>query len=142
MSVRFAVKDVRASGRTARGVRGIRLGDGDSVISALTVTGVLVSGLVLTLSENGFGKKTKVDAFKVQKRGGVGIKAAAITAKTGRLVGAHILGDEESEIITMSKNGQMVRVGTNEISQLGRQTQGVSVMKLKGGDILTASTHM
>ena len=142
-AIRFAAKDVRPSGRTARGVRGIRLGKDDAVIGALVVEEHLrTTARLLTLSEKGYGKQTGISAFKVQKRGGAGVKAASVTARTGRLVGAHILSDTESEIITMSKNGQMVRMGVAEISQLGRQTQGVSVMKLKGDDILTASTHM
>ena len=142
-SIRFAIKDVRAMGRSARGVRGVRVGKGDSVVGALVVTEELASkGSFLTLTEKGFGKKTKVSAFKIQKRGGIGIKVAAVTTKTGKIVGVHVVDDEGGEIITMSKKGQMVRVGIDEISVLGRQTQGVSVMKLKGGDILTASTFV
>ena len=142
-AIRFMAGEVRASGRSARGVRGIRLGESDIVISALTIKeDHKASGKILTLSEKGYGKQTKVSAFKVQKRGGSGVKAADVTKKTGKLVGAHIFVEKEDEIITMSKVGQMVRVGVNEIPQRGRQTQGVRVMKLKGDDILTASTHM
>ncbi len=142
-AIKFVAGDVRASGRSARGVRGIRLGKDDAVIGGLVITEAMKgTGLLLTLSEKGLGKQTKLSAFKVQKRGGSGVKAAMLTAKTGRLVGAHILTGEEGEIITMSKKGQMVRMGINDIPKRGRQTQGVFVMKLKGGDILTASTHM
>ena len=142
-AIRFAVKEVRTSGRSARGVRGIRLGTGDMVISALSIRAdTHKKSRLLTLSEKGFGKQTKVDSFKIQKRGGSGVKAAELTTKTGNLIGAHIFFNNEKEIITMSKKGQMVRMAVNEIPQRGRQTQGVSVMKLKGGDILTASIHM
>ena len=143
-SIRFTVKEVRAMGRSARGVRGMRLVGDDEVISALVIAGgTKADGILLTLSERGFGKQTKVSMFKVQKRGGSGIKAAATTPKTGMIIGAHMLGsDDDGEIITMSKKGQMVRMRVNEISLIGRQAQGVSVMKLKGDDILTASTYM
>ena len=142
-SIRFAVKDVRASGRSARGVRGIRLAKGDEVIRAMGIPKAEEKhARVLTLSEKGYGKQTLASSFNVQGRGGSGVKAAAVTQKTGSLIGAHILTEDDEEIITMSKKGQMVRVGTTEIPKLGRQTQGVSVMKLKGGDILTASTHL
>ena len=96
---------------------------------------------LLTISEKGYGKQTKVGAFKLQKRGGSGLKAAEITVKTGALVGLHILPEKsEDELITMSKKGQMVRMRADEIPERGRQTQGVRVMRLKDGDILTAST--
>ena len=140
-AIRFSAGEVRASGRAAKGVRGIRLADGDAVISALVVrSGDRRTAHLLTLSEKGFGKQTKVSSFKTQKRGGGGIKAAEVTGKTGSLIGAHILTEEVVELITMSKVGQMVRVEVKEIPSRSRQTQGVRVMRLKGGDILTAST--
>lgn len=140
-SVRFSAGEVRASGRSAKGVRGIKLANGDSVVGALVIRSEeKKNGYLLTLSGLGFGKRTKLSSFKVQKRGGSGVKAAAVTDKTGSLVGAHVLTETEAELITMSKKGQMVRMQVAEIPARGRQTQGVSVMKLKGGDILTAST--
>ena len=140
-AIRFAAKEVRASGRSAKGVRGIRLSEEDGVIGSLVVRPEIAKGSLLTISEKGYGKQTKVSAFKIQKRGGSGLKAAEVTAKTGMLVGAHILPEGSiDEFITMSKNGQMVRMGADEIPERGRQTQGVRVMRLKGGDILTAST--
>ena len=141
-AIRFAAKEVRASGRSAKGVRGIRLLKEDSVIGALVVQGeTKATSCLLTISEKGYGKQTKVSAFKIQKRGGTGLKAAEVTNKTREIVGAHILlKDAGDELITMSKKGQMVRMGTNEIPERGRQTQGVRVMRLKGDDILTAST--
>ena len=142
-AIRFTTKEVRASGRSSRGVRGIRLASGDSVIGALVISdSAKKEGKLLTLSGKGYGKQTKINTFKAQKRGGSGLKAALLTERTGKLVGAHICTDGEGEIITMSRKGQMVRVGIDEIPQRGRSTQGVSVMKLKGGDTLTASTHM
>lgn len=141
-AIRFTAKEVRASGRSAKGVRGIRLGKEDSVIGALVIQeDTKATGRLLTIAEKGYGKQTKVSLFKIQKRGGGGIKAAEVTAKTGKIVGIHALFEKaEDELITMSKKGQMVRMATNEIPERGRQTQGVRVMKLKGDDILTAST--
>ena len=141
-AIRFAAKEVRTSGRSAKGVRGIRLSREDEVIGALVIeTETKMHSNLLTISEKGYGKQTKAKSFKIQKRGGSGIKAAEVTTKTGKIVGIHILLDKaEDELITMSKKGQMVRMAIHEIPERGRQTQGVRVMKLKGGDILTAST--
>ena len=142
-AIRFTAKEVRASGRSAKGVRGIRLAKEDSVIGALVIPeSAKAKSRLLTIAEKGYGKQTKVSLFKIQKRGGGGIKAAEVTTKTGKVVGIHILLEESSddELITMSKKGQMVRMATDEIPERGRQTQGVRVMKLKGDDILTAST--
>ena len=139
-AIRFHTKDTRNMGRTASGVRGIRLGKDDFVIAGLPITNS--TGKLLTLSEKGYGKQTKLSLFKVQKRGGTGLKAAQITEKTKDLLGAHIIYNDEDEILTMSKKGLMVRTDVKGISEQGRQTQGVSVMKVKGDDILTSSTHM
>ena len=142
-AIRFNAREVRASGRTAKGVRGIRIAEGDTVVGALVIRpDIRAGGRLLTLSARGYGKQTKVSSFKVQKRGGGGVKAAEVTEKTGTLVGAHLVAEAETELITMSKKGQMVRVGVDEIPQLGRQTQGVRVMKLKAGDAIAASTNM
>ena len=140
-AIRFTAKEVRASGRSAKGVRGVRLSEKDSVIGAQVIQGGAGGSMLLTISEKGYGKQTKVSAFKIQKRGGGGLKAAEVTGKTGELVGTHVLlKDADDELITMSKKGQMVRMSTREIPERGRQTQGVRVMRLKGDDILTAST--
>ena len=141
-AIRFTAKEVRASGRSAKGVRGIRLGKEDSVIGALVIQAdAKAKSRLLTIAEKGYGKQTKVSLFKIQKRGGGGIKAAEVTTKTGKVVGIHILLEKsDDELITMSKKGQIVRMATSEIPERGRQTQGVRVMKLKGDDILTAST--
>ena len=142
-AIRFNAREVRASGRSAKGVRGIRITSGDTVIGALVISSKMkAKGYLLTLSGAGYGKQTKIGSFKVQKRGGSGIKAAEVTKKTGNLIGVHMVLAAGAEIITMSKKGQMVRVGVNEIPQRGRQTQGVRVMRLKGGDVIAASTHM
>lgn len=141
--IRFESKSIRASGRTAKGVRGIRLAKDDYVVGVLVIRDDLKKiAKLLTITEKGMGKQTEITAFPIRGRGGSGIKVASINDKTGRLVGVHLIYEEDGEIITMSKKGQMVRMSTKEIPVRGRGTQGVSVMKLKGGDVLTSSTHM
>jgi DNA gyrase subunit A len=133
-SIRFKESDVREMGRTAGGVSGIRLGKGDQVIGVDVVKKDNKSGAFLTMSANGFGKKTDLKEYKVQKRGGSGVKTAKVTSKTGKLIVAKVLGGEEVELIAMSKKGQVIRTPLKDISSLGRQTQGVTVMRLRAGD--------
>ena len=89
---------------------------------------------LLVISANGYGKATLASHFTAHKRGGVGIKVAAVTAKTGRIVAVHTLDPEAKEVIMMSENGQAIRVAVKEIPTLGRATQGVRIMKLAEGD--------
>lgn len=132
-SIRFKESDVREMGRTAGGVSGIRLGKGDEVISVDVVKKDQKDGTFLTMSGNGFGKKTDLKEYKTQRRGGSGIKTAKITGKTGKLIVAKVITDEE-ELIAMSKKGQVIRTALKDIPKLGRQTQGVTVMRLRSGD--------
>jgi DNA gyrase subunit A len=133
-SIRFKESDVREMGRTAGGVRGIKIGKGDEVIGARIIKGTNKVGFFLTMSANGFGKKTSLKEYKVQKRGGTGIKTAKITSKTGKLIVARVLTGEEEELIAMSKKGQVIRTVLKDIPSLGRQTQGVTIMRLRSGD--------
>jgi len=133
-SIRFKESDVREMGRTAGGVSGIRLGKSDEVIGVDVIKKGSEKGAFLTMSANGFGKKTDLKEYKVQKRGGSGVKTAKVTSKTGKLIVAKVLGGEEVELIAMSKKGQVIRTPLKDISSLGRQTQGVTVMRLRGGD--------
>ena len=133
-SIRFKESDVREMGRTAGGVSGIRLGKGDEVIGVDVVRKTEEKGAFLTMSANGFGKKTALSEYKVQKRGGSGVKTAKITGKTGKLIVAKVLSGVEQELIAMSKKGQVIRTALKDISSLGRQTQGVTVMRLRAGD--------
>jgi DNA gyrase subunit A len=96
---------------------------------------------VLVMSANGLGKKTKLGEYKVQNRGGSGIKTAKVTAKTGNLIIAKVITDEE-ELIVMSKKGQVIRTALSSVPSLGRQTQGVSIMKLRPGDGVASVTMM
>jgi DNA gyrase subunit A len=133
-SIRFKESDVREMGRTAGGVSGIRLGKNDQVIGVDVVKKEQKSGAFLTMSANGFGKKTDLKEYKVQKRGGSGVKTAKVTPKTGKLIVAKVLSGDEIELIAMSKKGQVIRTALKDISSLGRQTQGVTVMRLRAGD--------
>lgn len=138
-AIRFKSTDVRAMGRTAAGVKGIALKKSDYVVGI----GVIRKGEttdVLTLSENGYGKRTNVSEYKVQNRGGSGIKTAQLTGKTGLLVGSRILSEEQSEVIVISKKGQVIRTELGTIAELGRATQGVRVMKLRAGDAIASLT--
>ncbi|MFA6324940.1 MAG: DNA gyrase subunit A [Candidatus Paceibacterota bacterium] len=143
-SIRFKESDIREMGRTAGGVRGINLRKGDEVIGVdvikkdhkdgLPLHGEATGGAFLTMSANGFGKKTSLKEYKVQKRGGSGIKTAKITTKTGKLIVAKVVTGEEEELIAMSKKGQVIRTALKDVSSLGRQTQGVTIMRLRSGD--------
>jgi DNA gyrase subunit A len=133
-SIRFKESDVREMGRTAGGVSGIRLAKNDEVIGVDVIKKISEKGAFLTMSANGFGKKTDLKEYKVQKRGGSGVKTAKVTPKTGKLIVAKVLTGEEIELIAMSKKGQVIRTPLKDISSLGRQTQGVTVMRLRTGD--------
>jgi DNA gyrase subunit A len=133
-SIRFKESDIRQMGRTAAGVRGFNLKKGDIVVSAGVVTKEIADARLFTFSSKGYGKQTALKEYKVQKRGGSGIKTASITAKNGELVAGKVITDEFEEVVAISKNGQVIRVALDEIPKLGRQTQGVRVMKLREGD--------
>lgn len=132
-AIRFKESDIREMGRSAAGVRAMKLKKNDLVIGAETIKKEDKSGEYLVLSEKGYGKKTKLEEYKVQKRGGSGIKAMNVTTKTGSLVAVKVITDQE-EIFAISKMGQVIRTGLKEISSLGRSTQGVRIMKLREGD--------
>ena len=139
-SIRFKESDIREMGRTAGGVRGVKLGKADEVIAVDVIKKDKKEGFFLTMSANGFGKKTSLKEYKVQKRGGSGIKTAKVTPKTGKLIVAKVLTGEEEELIAMSKKGQVIRTSLKDISSLGRQTQGVTIMRLRAGDGIASLT--
>ncbi len=140
-AIRFKENDIREMGRTAGGVRGIKLAKNDEVISVDVIKKELGdSGFFLVMSANGLGKKTSLKEYKVQKRGGSGIKTAKITPKTGKLIVAQVVGEEHEELIAMSKKGQVIRTALKDIPSLGRQTQGVTIMRLKAGDGIASLT--
>jgi len=141
-SVRFAESDIRAMGRGAGGVRGMKLGAGDTIVGADVIQKGQKNLEVLVVSRNGYGKTTSVDEYKVQKRGGSGIKTINTTPKTGPLIAARVISKEEGvgedEIVVVSKKGQVIRTALKEIPSLSRSTQGVRVMKLREGDAIAS----
>ncbi len=139
-SVRFKGSDVREMGRSAGGVRGMKLGKGDIIVGVGIIKKDIKDATLLVMTENGFGKRTKIEEYKTQKRGGSGIKTAKVTAKTGDIVIASLITPEVSEIIAISKKGQVIKTDIDSISILGRQTQGVKIMKPRAGDSLASLT--
>jgi len=140
-AIHFKETDVRGMGRTAAGVRGINLKKNDAVVGMDVVLKNQKGNQLLILTENGFGKRTDMKAYKIQRRGGSGIKTAKVTPKTGKLVCAHVvnLDNLEADLIASSANGQIIRVPLKSISALGRATQGVRVMRLNGDDKIAAT---
>jgi DNA gyrase subunit A len=143
-SIRFKESDVREMGRTAAGVTAMKLGKGDHIVSADVLSKNDKDAEVLVVMENGFGKTTPAKEYKVQKRGGSGIKTAKITSKTGEVIGGAIVtkdGREEGELVIMSKKGQVIKLPLKDVPCLGRQTQGVKVMKLRAGDSIASMVY-
>ena len=137
-SIRFKESAIREMGRSAGGVRGIKLDKGDTVVGAHVIKQEWKSSHLLVISANGYGKRTDLSEYKVQGRGGSGILTSKVTAKTGQVIASQVVTDEESEVIAISKKSQVVRVDLKEIPVLGRQTQGVRIMKLREGDSLAS----
>ena len=133
-AVRFDEASVRPMGRTATGVRGIRLAEGDTVCSLVVVDG---EGDILTASERGYGKRTPLEEYPKKGRGTQGVIALQTTARNGKLVGAIQLSDHH-EVLLISDGGTLVRTRASEISQVGRNTQGVTLIRLGEGETLQA----
>ena len=137
-AIRFNEQDARSMGRSARGVRGIRLRPGDKVVGVDVVDPSNDKAKLLIMGEKGYGKITKASNFPVHKRGGIGIKAAVVTAKTGNIMTVRSLDNDTKEIIVISAGGQTIRLAISDISVLGRATQGVRIMSLGAGDLVAS----
>ncbi len=135
-AIRFNEKDARPMGRSARGVRGVRLRPNDCVVGMDVVTSD--GQTLLVISEKGFGKRTKAANFPIHKRGGVGIKAAVVTAKTGPIISVQTIDPGMTDAILVSQNGQTIRLSLKDIKLLGRTTQGVTIMRLDGNDAVSS----
>lgn len=135
-SIRFEESEIRQMGRNAAGVRGVKLGKkDDSVVSMAIITKDMKDSELLVISDNGYGKCTPLDEYKTQGRGGSGIKAMKVTDKTGDVVGARVVSrSEHTEVIAMSLKSQVIRLNLSDVPTLGRDTQGVRIMKLYEGD--------
>jgi DNA gyrase subunit A len=139
-SIRFAESDVREMGRTAGGVIGMKLEKGDYLINADVIHKDMKNPEFLVMSENGYGKKTPLDEYKTQKRGGSGIKTMNLTDKTGKLVIGRVVTDDMHELIAMSKKSQVIKTELSSVSSLSRSTQGVRILKPREGDTLASLT--
>lgn len=125
-AITFPETEVRAMGRAAVGVRGIRLADGDYVIGAARAR---KGAKVLSITENGFGKRTSVEEFTVHHRGGSGINLHNLTEKTGLIAGIAVV-DEDNDIMIITDDGVIIRTPVSQISEYGRSSQGVIVMRM------------
>ncbi len=130
MAIHFREGDVRAMGRTAHGVRGISLREGDAVVAMEVVH---PGGTILTVTEHGYGKRTQVEEYRVQSRGGVGIINIATTDRNGQVVGMVCVQDED-EILLITQQGKILRMVTRDIRTIGRATQGVRLIEMEGDD--------
>jgi DNA gyrase subunit A len=141
-AIRFKESDVREMGRTAAGVAGMKLGKGDVIVSADVIKKESAKkSEILVVTEHGYGKTTPVKEYKTQNRGGSGIKTAKVTDKTGAIVGAIVLHEDEraeGELVIMSKKGQVIKLPLKDVPTLGRDTQGVRVMKMREGDSIAS----
>jgi DNA gyrase subunit A len=140
-AIRFKESDVREMGRTAAGVTAMKLGKNDVVVSADVIKKGDKNNEILIVTEHGYGKATPTKEYKVQKRGGSGIKTAKVTDKTGVIVCGIVLKEDErkeGELVIMSKKGQVIKLPLKDVPTLGRQTQGVRVMKMREGDAIAS----
>ena len=139
MSITFDEKDVRPMGRTAQGVIGMKLDEDDEVIGMESI----IAGnhaTLLAITENGFGKRTELDEYRVQNRGGRGVITYKVTPKTGNLVGIKITEGTE-DVMLITDTGTIIRLRVEEISILGRSTQGVTLMRTNdGGKVVSIET--
>lgn len=139
-SIRFEVEDVREMGRAAAGVRGMSVRKGDRIVSAEVIPANAKDASLLVVMGKGYGKRTELSEYKVQGRGGSGMKTANVTAKTGEIIGARVISGNvaEDELVVISKKGQVIRTSLAEIPSLSRATQGVRIMKMRDGDSIAS----
>jgi len=138
MAVRFNESDVRAMGRATRGVRGVNLRKDDYVVSVCAVSKE-GNEKILSVSENGFGKQTTVDSYRLTKRGGKGVINMKTTAKTGKVVAAFPVEDD-SEIMIITQQAKLIRLGVDKIRETGRSAQGVTLIKTGDDDLVTSAS--
>jgi DNA gyrase subunit A len=138
MAVRFQESDVRPMGRAARGVRGVNLRAGDYVVSVCSVSQEGTEK-VLSVSEKGFGKQTLVNSYRLTKRGGIGVINMKTTEKTGKVVASFPI-EEDSEIMLITQQAKLIRLGVDKIRETGRSAQGVMLIRTGDDDIVTSAT--
>ena len=138
MAVRFNETDVRPMGRVARGVRGVNLREGDYVVSVLAVS-LEGTEKILSISEQGFGKQTVVANYRLTKRGGKGVINMKTTTKTGKVVASFPI-EEDSEIIIITQQAKLIRIGVDKIRKTGRSAQGVMLIRTGEDDLVTSAS--
>jgi len=138
----FSENALRSLGRSATGVRGIRLKEGDGVISMTTVQSTVINPNLLVVTTHGFGKRTSLSYFRVQGRAGVGVKAAKITPRTGGIAKAIVVWGDEGDIVLITRRGQMIRLPMRSVKKLGRDTQGVILIRLPADDKVASVTFI
>lgn len=138
-SIRFSEKDIRPTHRDTSGVRGIKLSANDSVVSLNKINDP-ASDLLLSVMANGLGKKTLVSAWTKQQRGGMGVKAAQVTEKTGSIVTAELIDKDGETLVLTSNKGQIIKLSIKDVPALQRQTQGVILMRMRDGERVAAAT--
>jgi DNA gyrase subunit A len=138
MAIHFSEKDARPMGRTAYGVKGIELDEGDAVVSLQVVR---AGGTVLTVTRNGYGKRTTLDEYRIQSRGGKGLIDIKASDRNGPVVGVNFLRGEE-QVMLITEKGMIIRLNTAEISTIGRNTQGVRLIQLEEGDHLVSVARL
>jgi len=147
-SIRFKEQGIREMGRTASGVKGISLKKGDKVVGMDIIENPKsqipnlkqIQNYLLVVMENGYGKRTDLKEYKLQGRGGSGIKTANITSKTGELVFSKVVTDQYEDLIVISQKGQVIRAKISSIAKISRATQGVKIMRLGEGDRVASAT--
>ena len=138
LCITFAEKDGRSVGRVSQGVIGIRLDDGDEVIGMEPIDNNS-KGTLLAITENGFGKRTELEEYRVQNRGGRGVITYKITSKTGDIVGIRVVSEKE-DVMLITDTGTIIRINVSEINILGRSTQGVTLMRTNEGKVVSIET--
>lgn len=136
-AIRFSIKEVREIGRTGMGVKAIKLGKGDKVVGCAILTDGKEDTTLLTVTENGFGKRTKTKEYRKQSRGGKGLKNIKVTEKTGRIIDIKLVTDKD-ELMLITTKGTLIRTKVNDIKVIGRNTQGVKLIKLKENEKVSA----
>jgi DNA gyrase subunit A len=137
-SIRFHEAEVRPSGRTSQGVRGMRLDKGDCIVGMA----VLSHGQTLfTLTENGYGKRTSVDEYPIQKRGGKGVITIKTSERNGKVV-ALLLVEEDDNVMLMTDAGKLIRIPVNGVSVISRNTQGVKLIDIEEGEVVVGAARI
>jgi DNA gyrase subunit A len=134
-AIRFTVEQLRSASRTSGGVRGIRLVKGDKVVSLNLAP---KDGQLLVVNENGYGKRTSVDEYPSQSRGGSGVITSKVTKKTGPVATARVITEKDNDLMIISAGGVVIRTDVSTIHVAGRATQGVRLMNLGEGDSVVA----